>query len=249
MALDRAVQVACDAGEAPPTLRLYTWERPTVTLGRFQRVDGIDRALCDELGIDVVRRFTGGRGVLHDDEITYSLVAGIVDDVPRGVAASYRHLCTALACAYGLLGVEAQLTARPRGEGSSPACYLHATAADLSLGAMKLSGSAQVWFGDTVMQHGSFTITRDVGREARIFGLDETATERLAAETVTLADALGHAVTPDTVRQAVIDGVAQALGVELVPGQVSEKERDIARGLLPRTDPDAPVERSVRPSR
>ncbi len=80
-------------------------------------------------------------------------------------------LCGGLVEAYRELGVEAALTARPRGDGSSAACYLHATAADLSLGALKLSGSAQVWHGSTVLQHGSFIVSRDVDREARVFGL------------------------------------------------------------------------------
>ena len=71
MALDRAVQLAHEAGQTPPTLRLYRWERPTITLGRFQPAEGVDRDFATARGIDVVRRFTGGRGVLHDDELTY----------------------------------------------------------------------------------------------------------------------------------------------------------------------------------
>ena len=75
MALDRAVQLAHEAGDAPPTLRLYEWRSPTVTLGRFQAADSIDREWCAANGIDVVRRPTGGKGVLHDDEVTYSIIA------------------------------------------------------------------------------------------------------------------------------------------------------------------------------
>ncbi len=82
----------------------------------------------------MVRRPTGGRGVLHDDEVTYSVVAGVDDGIPRGTSASYDVLCGGLASAYSRLGVDAALTARPRGSSDSAACYLHATRADLSLG-------------------------------------------------------------------------------------------------------------------
>ena len=207
MALDRAVQMAHAAGSVPPTLRVYEWMRPTVTLGRFQALDSVDSGYCSAHGIDLVRRPTGGRGVLHDDEVTYSVIAGIRDGIPRGTSASYDVLCGGLANAYSLLGVDAALTARSRGSRDSAACYLHATRADLSLGVRKLSGSAQVWLGDTVLQHGSFTISRDLDREAAAFRLDDAERERLEGETVTLETALGSAPARETVRAAVVAGV------------------------------------------
>lgn len=237
MALDRAVQLAREAGAVPPTLRLYRWARPTVTLGRFQDAAGVDLDRCAREGVDVVRRFTGGRGVLHDDELTYSIVAGTGDGIPRGTMASYRFLCSALAEAYRLLGVDAALTARPRGDGSSAACYLHATSADLSLGLAKLSGSAQVWAGDTVLQHGSFTRSRDVTREAAIFRLSAEEARRLSAETATLADALGEAPPIETIAQAVCAGVERALGVRLEAGEITREERTRAEALLGETSP------------
>lgn len=225
MALDRAIQLAHTCDEAPPTLRLYSWERPTITLGRFQRVDGVDLAACATAGVDVVRRFTGGRGVLHDDELTYSVVAGLNDGVPRGVAASYRHLCAPLRAAYEELGVPAQLTSRPRGDAGSSACYLHATHADLSVGVAKLSGSAQVWSGDTVLQHGSFTRTRDVAREAELFRLSAEEAARLAAVTATLSDILGTAPSRERIAEAVVMGFERELGIRLVEGRPSAAER------------------------
>ena len=224
MAIDRAVQLAREAHDVPPTLRLYRWARPTVTLGRFQDAAAVDLALCRRTGIDVVRRFTGGRGVLHDDELTYSIVASLSDGLPRGVAASYRVLCSALAQAYRELGVDAALTPRPRGKSSSGACYLHATQADLSIGLAKLSGSAQVWNGGTVLQHGSFTRTRDVRREAAVFRLSESDLSRLSTETVTLADALGEAPSFEVIGAAACRGVERALGVRLAKGTYTESE-------------------------
>lgn len=224
MAIDRAVLHACAEGTAPPTLRLYTWRSPTVTLGRFQAVEDIDLEACRDLRFEVARRPTGGRGVLHKDELTYSIVTSVDDGVPRGVSASYRYLCAALAAAYAELGVGAELTSRPRGDASSGACYLHATHADLSLGAAKLSGSAQAWDHDAVLQHGSFVRSRDVEAEARVFKLDQATSDRLVRETAALEDALGVAPALQQIGDALVASVGRTFGVNLVPGALTEAE-------------------------
>jgi lipoate-protein ligase A len=231
MALDRAVQFARQEGSALPTVRLYEWIRPTVSLGRFQDTGSIDVAFCSAGGIDMVRRHTGGRGVLHDDEVTYSVVAGVDDGIPRGTRASYELLCGGLAAAYHRLGVDACLTSRPRGSRDSAACYLHATHADLSLGVRKLSGSAQVWLQDTVLQHGSFILSRDITREASVFRLTAEERERLDHETVTLDSALGARPSRDEVRAAIAHGFAESLGVILEPGEPSAAEFEMATRL------------------
>jgi len=231
MALDRAIQLARQAGTVPPTLRLYEWLRPTVTLGRFQSAESVDAAFCSGQGIDLVRRQTGGRGVLHDDEVTYSVIAGIEDGVPRGTSASYRMLCGGVAGAYRRLGVDASLTSRSRGSRDSAACYLHATKADLSIGPRKLSGSAQVWTAETVLQHGSFTISRDSAREASVFRLSSVEEERLSLETVTLETALGFKPSRASIREALAEGFAQSLGVHVRVGPVSPGEHETAARL------------------
>jgi lipoyl(octanoyl) transferase len=229
MAIDRAVLACRETGESPPTVRLYSWEVPTVTLGRFQKVEDVDVALALERGFDVVRRPTGGRAVLHDDEVTYSFVAGLGDGVPRGVAASYRHLSAALVVAYATLGLSAEMVARERGRASARgACYLHTTQADLSLGAAKLSGSAQVWKGDAVLQHGSFVLSRDAVLEARLFRLGPEGEEALRTETATLLDALGRRPSHAAIVSAVQHGVRDAFGVDLVEGGLTGTEMDLA---------------------
>ncbi|HET6350870.1 MAG TPA: biotin/lipoate A/B protein ligase family protein [Coriobacteriia bacterium] len=233
MAIDRAVQLSVEAGEQPPTLRLYQWQRPTVTLGRFQSAEGVDLDYCRDNGIDVVRRFTGGRGVLHDDELTYCVVAGTKDGIPRGVAASYRHLSEVLAEAYVRLGVtQAAVTQRDSAPSASSACYLATTRADLSAGAHKLSGSAQVWSGSTVMQHGSFTISRDVDREAQVFRLSTQEAADLAAHTLTFIDALGRRVSIEEIQQASIGAFADVLGAEFELSDLAEAERSSANALM-----------------
>lgn len=232
MAVDRAVLISHEAGDAPPTLRLYRWDRPTVSLGRFQAVEDVDAAYCKASGIGMCRRPTGGRGVLHDDELTYSVVAGVRDGLPRGVSASYRVLCGALVEAYRSLGIDAVLTSRERGSRGAGACYLHATHADLSLGAAKLSGSAQVWKGSSCLQHGSFVVSREVEREARVFRLDEAAASALDEGTVTIERVTGTRPAEATLVKAVRSGFERAFGAGFVPGRLTDAEEAAARAFV-----------------
>ncbi len=231
MAIDRAVQLGREEGSSPPTLRIYRWARPTVTIGRFQDGASVDRALCESLGVDVVRRFTGGRGVLHADEVTYSVIAGIDDGIPRGVAASYRHLCGALVAAYQELSIQASVTGRDRGVSGAAACYLQTTRADVAVGERKLSGSAQVWSGDTVLQHGSFVLHRNPELESRVFRLDASHAALLSESSRGLDELLGERPAPARVQTAIVNGFSRALGIRLVPGTLSAREAQMTRSL------------------
>lgn len=244
MAVDRAILAAHEAGEVPPTIRLYRWERPTVSLGRFQRVEDVDLTVCTAEGIDVCRRPTGGRGVLHDDEVTYSIIGGVRDGLPRGVSASYQLLCGALVEAYREIGVSAELTARPRGDRGAGACYLHATDADLSLGVAKLSGSAQVWSGTSCLQHGSFVLSRDVDREARVFRLGRDGAQTLADTTSTIEGALGTRPGDVDLTNRLVAGLARGLGVGLEARGLTEGERTAATGIVDAFRIDAGMDRA-----
>ena len=231
MALDRALLAGRAAGSSPPTVRLYRWERPTLTLGRFQALGDVDLDLARSSGVDVVRRPTGGRAVLHDDEVTYSVTAALSDGVPRGTVASYRHFATALSAAFRDLGVDTQVTEASRGQRGSASCYLASTQADLVVGASKLSGSAQVWEREAVLQHGSFVVSRDVAFEAALLRLPPDQRALLEAETSTLASVTGSRPSTGRIEEAIADGFESGLGIVLEPGTYSEAELHVARDL------------------
>jgi lipoate-protein ligase A len=236
MAVDRALQMARESGEAPPTLRLYGWSVPTLTLGRFQEAEGIDSAECRRRNVAVVRRATGGRGVVHDDEVTYSVIASTGDGVPQGTAASYRHLGAGVVEAYAELGVNASVTSRSRGRTGTASCYLQSTQADVSAGSAKLSGSAQVWHGTTCLQHGSFTRTRDLDRERAVFRLDSDEVSALREAAVTLEDLCDVAPGEARIVDSAVAGFARGLGVHLQPGGLSQQELDLAHTLLRKSE-------------
>ena len=116
MAIDEAIMIACKEKKVPPTLRFYTWEPATMTIGYFQKLeDEIDINLCKEKNIDYVRRLTGGRAVLHDEELTYSL---IVDENHQlmcgGITASYKFISEGLVKGLKLSGIETDSTFKRR---------------------------------------------------------------------------------------------------------------------------------------
>ena len=172
--------------------------------------------------------------MLHDDELTYSVVAGTADGVPRGVVASYRHLAAALADAFLALGVPAQVMPAKRGRQASAACYLATSQADVAVGASKLSGSAQVWEGEAVLQHGSFVITRDTDLEAALTRLSPEDADALRDGSCTIADVTGRRPEPAELVQAVVGGFANALGVGFEPCEWTAEEAAAAHDLEPR---------------
>ncbi len=113
MAIDETVLLSHARGETPPTLRFFRWQPPCVSLGYFQSADDVDWEECARRGYDVVRRPTGGRAILHDEELTYSIV--IADKEVEGgssVLASYAALSQGLILGLKALGIEAHLESR-----------------------------------------------------------------------------------------------------------------------------------------
>lgn len=158
MAIDQAILAMHARGESPPTLRIYQWSPPAISLGYFQRCHGVDIAACRRLGIDVVKRPTGGRAVLHFGDLTYAVVAGTTDGIPSGVTAAYHLICQGLAAAFRVLGFEAELGCQGTGSPRSDMCFLTSTAGDLLHKGRKFVGSAQTWEGSSMLQHGSIIL-------------------------------------------------------------------------------------------
>src|SRR4030042_4393319 len=126
MAIDEAILDAHLRGLVPPTLRLYRWSPSALSIGYFQRLDeDVYQEKCSELGIDVVRRLTGGRAVLHQNELTYSIIASEKYGLPKSVEQSYKLLSKGLIAAYRILGLEVCFIPYERGI-SSAACFTSA---------------------------------------------------------------------------------------------------------------------------
>jgi lipoate-protein ligase A len=244
MAIDEALLEVYAASGGSPILRFYTWSPPALSLGYGQQIEtDVDLERCRALGIDVVRRPTGGRAVLHDHEITYSVV--IREDDPlaaMGVLASYLTISRALIHGLAHLGLAAELIPlrRPRPKPAqevSPVCFVTPSSYEVAVGGRKIIGSAQRRSQGVIMQHGSLPITLDGDRLFAVLrpsnGQRFSSHEQAAFRTrmTTLQEAGGRSYDYAEVVAALARGFAETWEVELRPGELTAEERRLSDHL------------------
>lgn len=183
MAVDAAILRAVEAGESPPTLRFYGWSPWCVSLGHFQKPEReLDAAALREGGWDFVTRPTGGRAVLHAEEITYSILAR-KDEAPwcETLAVSYERIGSAWAAALdgfgldmvrGVSGMSDEFAPLREGDSPAPPCFASSARSELAFGARKVVGSAQRRTREAFVQHGSIPVTPDHERLVEVLPLD-----------------------------------------------------------------------------
>jgi lipoate-protein ligase A len=224
MAADRELLDGVAAGE-PPGLRLYRWTPPALSLGRFQP-DDVDRDACARFGVEVVRRPTGGKGLLHGGDLTYAVAMPRPPGASGGVDAVYQLLAGALIAGLASLGVEAAVAHHDGPAG--PVCFAAQQGADLRVGDRKLCGSAQVRHGGAVLQHGSILLERLPFDETDLFpsrpGTTRLSRAQLRAATVTLGE-LGATTDPRAVGEALVEGFRTTLDVDLRCGGAGRVRR------------------------
>ena len=237
MAIDESVLLHHLRGEAPPTLRVFRWSVPSISLGRFQSIEReILSEVCEKQGVALVRRPTGGRAVYHRNEFTYSIVIGKRDGVPSGVVAAYAYLAQGLMAALDRLGIHTELSDERVSKHPSAACFASSTQADLTSGGFKLVGSAQVWKDDALLQQGSLPLD---DRAAEFFAMlrypDEAARQEalsLYREKTTPLHTFAPNATWKDVAHAFRSGFSTALSAEFIPGELSASEWELARQLV-----------------
>ncbi len=241
MAVDEALLDFVRRGDSAPTLRLYAWDPPCLSLGYAQPYADVDAARLTQRGWGVVRRATGGRAILHTDELTYSVIARA--DEPRmagTVLESYNRLAQAMLHAMRELGlpVEMQTNAQePAPSTPTPVCFEVPSAYEITVGGRKLIGSAQARKKDGVLQHGSLPLTGDLTRICQaLFFMDESAraraSTRLLARASTVESVLGRASDWATAAEAFVCGFEVHLGLTFERGELSASERTRAEQLV-----------------
>lgn len=238
MAVDDAILELARKGAAPPTLRLYDWAPGTLTLGLGQPLADVDTARLAAHGWGMVRRPTGGRAILHIDELTYSVIGA--NDEPRlagGVLESYRRISGALMRSLAVMGLAVQQQPQhllPAGSGDAgPVCFEVPSDYEITLGGKKLIGSAQARRKGGVLQHGSLPLYGDIARitEALVYASEaerEESAARVRQRAATAEEGLGRVPSYAEAAAAFMQGFAEELNIELVEGELSAEEEAAA---------------------
>lgn len=220
MAIDEAILSSRIQGKCANTLRFFTWNPPCITIGFFQSMDReVNFEKAKMLGVDAIRRYTGGGAVLHDLELTYS-IALRENDVPSDILKSYEKICGALILGMEKLGVDAKF---------SPIN-------DIVVNGKKVSGNAQTRQEGVILQHGTVLVDVDVKKMFSLLNVsDEKIKDKMiksAEERVTsLNHELKRKITEDELEKALIIGFEIAFDVIFEEGELTKEELELAQKL------------------
>ncbi len=219
MAVDEELLARAQAGEKIPVLRLYAWNPPAVSLGRFQKIEeAVNVDACKKLGFDIVRRITGGRAVLHLHELTYSVIARSDDPLfPPNVLGTYKVIAAGLVAGLKNLGIPAEMVSRGsrlshlvNKHAKDPACFSSPSWYEIVVNGKKIIGSAQRRLSGAFLQHGSILIDYDPSLEAEVIrGSGSTC------GVTSITEQLGTGTPLQEIKNAVKRGFAAALGISL----------------------------------
>jgi len=235
MAIDEALFRCFDPAASRPVLRLYGWQPPALSLGRFQKAgDDLDLARCRADNLTVVRRITGGGAIWHADELTYSLVCTPSQIPPASsVKDSFRVLTSFLLGFYRALGLQADYAVDLAPAGSrlgqrTPLCFAGKESYDIMLQGRKIGGNAQRRSREIIFQHGSIPLLNRVGQGVQYLKIKPQGIEQA---TTCLVDE-GITVACDHLKQILLQQFAGQLGAELQPGGLTKQEQALTEQLM-----------------
>lgn len=237
MAVDQALLEQVTDPDSPPStfLRFYQWEQPTLSLGFFQKTQKVaDLEYCRTHGIQLVRRITGGKAVLHDREITYSVSSNDAEFFPsRDIGETYRRIALALLAGFKEMGLETSLApgappSLPRSV-SSPSCFATTNHYEILCQGKKLAGSAQHRTRSAFLQHGSILLSFDPDHLNRALGIDPRA--GTVSKITSLSECLGYYPEARDVVRKLLSGFQSTFQIEYRITQLDSKLLYRARNL------------------
>ena len=221
MSIDASLLEEVEASSEPRTIvRFYGWQTPTISLGRNQKIErALDTGYCRDNRIDVVHRPTGGRAVLHDDELTYAVISSDTNVFGDTIYGNYKRVSEALCLGYNRLGVPAVLAPDTRkvagfSDEMDLPCFLSTSRYELMVSGRKIVGSAQRRVRRSFLQHGSMPITCDRHALARATRMTDPAS--LEAEMAGVAEFLPERPTLEQLRGAFIRAFQDYFSIEFM---------------------------------
>lgn len=240
MAVDEALLESAGRGDGLPTLRLYDWQPACLSLGYAQPLNDVDLGRLAASGWEVVRRPTGGRAILHGDELTYSVTGPTHEPRLAGdILSSYQRLSAAILNALERLGLAVRALPQagsPNGA-AQPVCFEVPSHYEITFGGKKLVGSAQARRKHGVLQHGTLPLHGDLTRITRALAFENeqaraAAAARLLERAATVESALGRRVAWRVAADAFQEAFAAVLNLTFEQDELSAAERERARELV-----------------
>jgi len=235
MAVDEAILRSYVQGLAPPTLRIYGWQRPALSIGYFQDpVRELDLAECKKRSIGFVRRITAGGIVFHAEELTYSIVCSHQHfRCSRSIENSFKRICSFIIRAYQALGLEAafaidQTEVIKSLGGKTAFCSSGREKYDILINGRKIGGNAQRRFHNTIFQHGSIPLRGDPAFAASLL---RERPGHLEKRVTTLSGALERPIEFDELAVKLVKSFKQTTSPQLSEGDLSGQENDLAEYL------------------
>jgi lipoyltransferase/lipoate-protein ligase len=227
MAIDEAILNARIAGQVPNTLRLYRWQPSALSLGKNQNPeDEVYLDACKRFGVELVRRISGGGTVYHDfeGEVTYSVTAKTEAFGTGDITVVYAKIYEAIKDALRLLGITADFST-----GDAKNCP------NMTVGGKKISGSSQTITRGVVLQHGTLLRTVDLPKMFQLLKLKNATCSQAAdigkRKITSIQNELDHAVSPDTIANALVHGFKAMLKIQLELGELTPNELELAEKL------------------
>lgn len=232
MAFDEAIAINVIKGLSPPTLRLYGWSLPSVSIGCFQGIKDIDREYCSINSIPVVRRPTGGRAILHNEEITYSFSSkSMAPFFSTGLLDTYAVLSEALYWAISSAGIDIRIKKRRehgRTLAGSALCFQSVSYGELSVDDKKVIGSAQKRWRGGFLQQGSIQMRIDPEAMEKVF--IKSRRDDILKTMTGLKDVMPE-LDAGFLKSAIIDAFEEAFQVRIVPECLTDGEMTLAHEL------------------
>lgn len=243
MAVDEAIMKIHKQEKVPPTIRFYRWSPPALSLGYFQQFHKVvDEKKCRKYNVDAVRRLTGGRTILHDNELTYSItIAEKTGYLPEDILESYNIISRGIVRGFNLLDIDVNLKqldkSKKKPEGFSAACFDAPSWYEVVADGKKLVGSAQTRKKGIILQHGSIPFTLN---EDKLFSVLKFSNDRVRErmkniflnKATSVLQQTDSSLSFDELKKSLIKGWEQVFSIKLQPGTLLPEEENLVEELI-----------------
>jgi lipoyl(octanoyl) transferase len=239
MAVDDALLEAAQGDSYMPTLRLYSWNPPCLSLGHAQHISEVDQVALKKMGWDLVRRPTGGRAILHIDELTYSITGNAKQPVLKGgILESYQKISQA----FIQMLQKYSLDPRSREESQQaknqiePVCFEIPSNYEITVAGKKIIGSAQARRKNAILQHGAIPLTGDISRIIKVLAYTDEDSRKKAAQRVlqratTIADQTGKPISWHQSALDLVQAFEETHNMFFIKGELTAEEAVSAKRI------------------